>query len=255
MRISFIVLSILFVAVVLIGVTLYFTNEKPAKEQQTALTVPLSIQAINSSEQNIAVNYSIIVEGNVWRSGTTLIEAPVLQQGPYNHSYAVWGIDDNRTYYSVVVEKQRLLSTEIQRIDLRPMSIGTINASYNGKLGQDQRLDISVYAHGEVRNVLVCLSWGSRIVSLSADNATQIEPPARYKNKVDKCYVLGTIKDEFRHLFISYTTFGALEARDFISVFVIDGDRTPTSQGPVYEDKGRDLWMADINFTISTAKG
>jgi len=243
---------VIFVLLIAIGFFIYVFYEKPIQDNINNNYVSLNINAHeNDSDSQLITGYKVYVEDSFYNEGETLENGFIRVNVPTNKSFYILNSNlGDQNYYTNFIEFDSISIQESKRITLLLINSGKVNFSYSGSL-INEAVDLKILGEGEIRNFIFCVRYSLGILTLNVLGEHEIiDPPDRYKYKVDKCYnPMFDLSDNEIIIPLRFKVFGSDVENEFIEIIIIDGDEI-SKNNIVYEIEGEDLWAEDFKFII-----
>lgn len=243
-------ISLLFIILVIGGIVVYFIYEKPFEENVYSLeTKNFTIKFIDNDKQ-IATNYIITLDNAniIYKKGVSLESGLIYEKLPINHTFYIFNenIADQNYYSSYKYVND--FSNDIIYNEIELTAPLNITLNYTGNLNSK----VSIFTNVSFAKCSALCVRGSQHIVLIKLNLTEITIPLRLKDKVDKCYRLGDLQNNYSIFDVDYKTFGEILESDYIRVLFLDGDMPYYSKDScIYEDKhNNDINAKDVILEI-----
>ncbi len=237
-----------FIAIVAAGIIafLYFVVEKPAQEQPSVF-YNLNVK-ISSEGKQVAEPFSIIMNGQLYKSFNSSSDSYTSISLPINNSYQIF--TESYDYYNVEEDFSSYGNDKDLRKDIVLQPYGNVSINVTNMLA-DKEVFLKINVTGIIKNPILCFRWSKNIIGVSLFNQTIAEKPKRLGNKVDKCFLIANeLKDEEKSLDLTFKWFGNIEESDYIKAYLIDAD-IHYFGGLMAEDAQKnDIGISDIYFEI-----
>ena len=243
------ILFIFCVLVTGIFIIAFIFYEKPAQEDAKKMYYNnFSLKAFNySSKQSIDAHYYLKSDKMIERFGETTKESYVLEVVPTNDSYDILFYEDG-FYSQFYAYNLNNMKESTYRVSGDLIPFGEIKIIPIGNFLQLNSMNVLLVKEGEFRMNMLCIRWGTNIMTASIESKQRVEPPSRLTGKVDKCY---HIQNETQ-VILNYARYNGVAIDDYIRIVAIDEDYTIDNPSLlVNEDtKGVDVGKKDVSILI-----
>ena len=135
---------------------------------------------------------------------------------------------------------------------------GDINVENNENLVDgENNITIYVSTKDNIKKMHVCVVWSYNILDVNLFNNntpfkfSEVKPPQRLKNKVNKCYKTGwTLSHDSMNFIVQYKTLNLLTEEDYIKLIIIDSNLNYNDDLVIEDSEGNDVCLEDYEFLI-----
>jgi len=225
------ILIVFILAIILAGtgLVIYFQYEKPTQEVGLVYA-NINIKALHDGEQ-VPVDYKIIIDNYGERSGRTLSTGYILEKILVNSTVSVENV--NSSEYYKVVKNLNIDKEDNYRVDLNLEKIGAINVTHKLDFNKPSEVLLTTKSTGIYKNMRICSKWSIHILNVEILNFSDGKRIEGY----DRCFNIDkTLNNEIYNFSIKYNTWGQIDERDYIILYLVD------EADNILEYKINDIW-------------
>jgi hypothetical protein len=250
MKILYLVVAIGIILLIIAGVIITITYEKP-KEKEINSYFNITLLA-GENERTYEIGYNILVDGAYYSNGTTAPSGFKLDKAPANKSLTLETVNlDNQTFYTESLGP--FLLTQDVRAVFYLNTPATITANYKGDflLGENVNVTAKVTQDNEreFRNTYICFDWSYNFYDVVLNESYQ---EVGKVNKWNKCYYTNKTIDRYNGLTFSFKAkeWGFSNYQDSIKIVFVDSDRKYSAEELSQFIDNNDKWGKNFELSI-----
>jgi hypothetical protein len=233
MKISFILISLLFLSLIGGGLYLYYFYEKPIMDNQIEYE-SLNIIAYNEKGKEVITEYVIVTNiassNSIYKEGTTLRNGFILEKLPRNLTFYVYNRNKDlygQNYYAEIQKIDTFVSGPY-KASFHLKSPGELAFERTGEFPDDEIINLTISTEGFYNNLKFCVKWSINVISVNIkDGAFSTDK----REGFDRCYDTGkSLENNSTNIQFSYTYFGIIDSKDFIEFTFFDDDKVDNNR-------------------------
>jgi len=259
MRTVMIFFALLFLGLVAGIIILYLYFEIPKQNELKELSTVVNFSIYATGQDNgeyIKTNYEVKVDGELFSTGETMLDVPVVVSIPTNRTVSIYNRNkENQEYYTSLYTKTVVGEMEAQRVELKLSKPGNIIFLSDVRLDDTGKLIVSVKSDSYFRNPYLCFKWSSHLITVSTVYK-EVPKLERYQ-LYDKCYNFDReIGNESFSFPVKYKVFGDLNDNDYIKMAFIDTDCSDVCSTYLIDSNNQtiDVGARDIIYIVTNKK-